>query len=262
MLLAREPRYAAQQFVAARMNYLFDQHRFAEALPLGREVGRFGWWTSDRRGPGGARARSTPERAHIRDWSDRSPELLTELARAFLKRGDPVRAREVLQTLRAQVPYDPSQASSNYLPYAAGMEAMIESPADPLTALGRRQWPHAPFDRSDAYGELAAHLARAGRWAEFDRAIAIAGPSSGAATGVLARLPCIVGRATAANVRAGLRRARGELGRTDSRRRRAGRRPHSPRNRFFLPAPEWPCRSRDRSRRLGPGRARAGSKCW
>jgi len=214
LLLARQPLDAAQRLVAARMNYLFDQHRFAEALPLGRDVGRFGWWNL-RGAVQVAPEAFHPERAHIRDWSDRSPELLTELARAFLKRGDPIRAREALQTLRAQVPDDPSQASSNYLTYALGMEALIESPADPLAALGRRQWPHAPFDRSDAYGELAAHLARAGRWTEFDRAIAIAGPSSGAATGVLARLPCIVGRSTAANVRAGLRRARGELGRTD-----------------------------------------------
>lgn len=209
LLLAREPRDAAQRFLAARMTYLFNEHRFAEALPLGREVARFDWWNlvgAVQVAPGAFYA----WRAHIRDWTDRSPELLTELARTFMKRGDPVRAGEVLRTLHAQVPYDPSQASSNYLPYAAGMEAMIESPADPLAALAARIWPHAPFDRGDAYGELAVHLARAGRWAEFDRAMAIA---NNAGT-TLARLPCIVARAGAANVGAGLRRARGEFSRS------------------------------------------------
>jgi hypothetical protein len=209
LLLAREPPYAAQRFRAARMAYLFDEHRFAEALPLGREAGRFGWWNligAVQVAPGAFHA----ERAYVRDWTDRSPELLTELARTFLKRGDPVRAREALQTLRAQVPPDPSQASSNYLTYALAMEALIEAPADPLAALARRTWPHAPFDRITAYGELALHLAYAGRWAEFDRAIAAAEPSSNA-TELLARLPCIASRSSVANVRAALVRARGQL---------------------------------------------------
>ena len=199
------------------MRFLFDERRFAEALPLAREAGTFQWWAVNR-AVMVAPADFHPHRAQFRDWTDQWPALLLELARTHAKRGDHGRAREALQTLYGQV--EPGSLATHTLAPAAGIEALLESPADPLAILDRRSWPRPRFDRGDAYGELALHLAYAGRWAEYDRAVAAIG---GARAELLARLPCIAARSGEASVRAAMERAAAAFRGSDSEGERGSR---------------------------------------
>ena len=218
LIAVRDPGQAGRELARARMRFLFNERRFAEALPLAREAGTFQWWAVDR-AVMVAPADFHPHRAQFRDWTDQWPALLLELARTHMKRGDPARAREALQTLRAQV--EPGSLAASSLQPAAGIEALLDSPADPLAALDRRPWPSPPFGRADAYGELALHLAYAGRWAEFDRAVAAIGP--GTPADLLQRLPCIATRSGGASVRAAMERARATFLASDSESERGSR---------------------------------------
>ena len=206
MIAGRDPATAARTYAAARMTALFDEHLFAEGVRLGPEAGRFDWWNL----PGAVAVAPDAfheSRAHLRDWSDRWPELLVALARAHLVRGHPDRAREALRTLREQA----SSAQWGQLAAARGIEALIDSPADPVAALDRQEWSSGNSAREFAYGELARQLAMRGRWAEFDRALAATrGTYSEGAT--LAQLPCLAGRTGTASIREALRRSRARFG--------------------------------------------------
>jgi hypothetical protein len=204
-LAARRPPYGSAELAQARMHHLFDEHRFAEGMTLWREAGRFHWWNLE-----GAVAVAPeafhPHRDHFRDWTDRWADLLAELARAHLKRGDTLRAREAIQALRDQAAVDAPPPASARLAEALAMEALIDSPKAPVEALERQDWPRSGGSKDFAFGELARHLARLGRWREFDRAIAHARETS-TYRETLARAPCLAQRLSARSVRQAMRRA-------------------------------------------------------